>query len=108
MDYLARMLTYTFKIGTLTGSPANLNVGPYSQNPPSQNIVVGVYVGPNISGGLQTGNWFLNGVLQANAIPGAIINPIITTLVTDRNNAEGFVSVSGGLLPGVQVPWTQL
>jgi hypothetical protein len=107
MDYLARVMTYTFKIGSLTGSPANLNVGPYSQNPPSQNIVVNVYVGPTTSN--QTfGQWYLNGVLQSTIISSTILNPIVAQLITDRNNAEGFVSVSGGLMPGTQVPWTQL
>jgi hypothetical protein len=107
MDYLARMLTYTFKIGTLTGSPSNLNVGPYSQNPPSQNIVVSVYVGPTT--GTQTfGQWLLNGVLQATIIPSGTLAPFVTSLLADRNSAEGFVAVSGGLLPGSVVPWTQL
>lgn len=107
MDYLARMMNYTFKIGTLTGSPSNLNVGPYAQTN-GQTISVNVYVGPNIAGGLQTGTWFLNGVQQAAVIPSGTINPIITQLLTNRNTAEGFVAVSGGLLPGVVTNWTQL
>ncbi len=107
MDYLARMMNYTFKIGTLTGSPLNLNVGPYAQTN-GQTISVNVYVGPNIAGGLQTGTWFLNGVQQAAVIPSGTINPIITQLLANRNTAEGFVAVSGGLLPGVVTNWTQL
>lgn len=107
MDYLARMMNYTFKIGTLTGSPSNLNVGPYAQTN-GQTISVNVYVGPNIAGGLQTGTWFLNGVQQAAVIPSGTINPIITQLLANRNTAEGFVAVSGGLLPGVVTNWTQL
>ena len=99
VDYLARTLTYVFKIGTLTGSPPNINVGPYAQTN-GQTVTVVVY--------LLTGQWSLNGVMQGGTIAGSILNPIITTLISDRNNAEGFVSVSGGLMPGSQVPWTQL
>lgn len=107
MDYLARMMTYVFKVGTLTGSPSNLNVGPYAQTN-GQTITVAVYVGANISGGLQTGNWFLNGVLQASVIASGTINPIITQLLANRNTAEGFVAVAGGLMPGTTTNWTQL
>jgi hypothetical protein len=107
MDYLARTLTYTFKVGTLTGSPSNLNVGPYAQTN-GQTITVTVYVGPNISGGLQTGNWYLNGVLQPAVIASGTINPIITQLLANRNTAEGFVAVAGGLMPGVATAWAAL
>ncbi len=110
MDYLANMMTYTFKKGTLTGSPANLNVGPYSQNPPSQNVVVTVYMGStNENGnGLTAGQWWLNGVLQSTDISNTILSPIITQLLANRNTAEGFVAVSGGLMPGSVTNWTQL
>jgi hypothetical protein len=107
VDYLGLIMNYTFKVGTLTGSPANLNVGPYAQLQ-GQTISVNVYVGPNITGGLQTGNWYLNGVLQSSIISGTILSPIITQLIANRNTAEGFVAVSGGLMPGTQVNWTQL
>jgi hypothetical protein len=107
MDYLGLLMNYTFKVGTLTGSPANLNVGPYAQLQ-GQTISVNVYVGPNITGGLQTGNWYLNGVLQSSIISGTILSPIITQLIANRNTAEGFVAVSGGLLPGSVTNWTQL
>ena len=107
MDYLARMMTYTFKVGTLTGSPSNLNVGPYAQLQ-GQTITVSVYVGANIVGGLQTGTWFLNGVQQAAVIPSGAINPIITQLLANRNTAEGFVAVGGGLMPGTTTAWVAL
>lgn len=106
MDYLACMLTYTFKAGTLTGSPSNLNVGPYAQLQ-GQTVTVSVYVGPTTST-QTTGQWYLNGNLQSTIIPAATINPIISTLLSDRNTAESFVSVAGGLMPGTQVPWTAL
>lgn len=106
VDYLARTLTYVFKVGTLTGSPANLNGGPYAQLQ-GQTVTVTVYVGPTTA--TQTfGQWYLNGALQSSTISGTILNPIVTQLITDRNNSEGFVSVSGGLMPGTQVLWTAL
>jgi len=106
MDYLARVLTYTFKVGTLTGSPSNLNVGPYAQQQ-GQIVTVTVYVGPTTA--TQTfGQWTLNGVLQGSIISSTILNPIVTQLLANRNTAEGFVAVSGGLMPGSTVAWTQL
>lgn len=99
VDYLARTLTYVFKVGTLTGSPANLNVGAYAQTN-GQTVTVVVY--------LQTGQWSLNGVMQGSTIAGSILNPIIATIIADRNTAEGFVAVPGGLMPGTTVSWTQL
>lgn len=106
VDYLARTLSYAFKIGTLTGSPPNLNVGPYAQLQ-GQTIDVTVYVGPNTAT-QTTGQWYLNGALQSKIISGTILNPIIAQLITHRNTAEGFVAVSGGLMPGTIVAWTQI
>ena len=106
IDYLARTLTYTFKVGTLTGSPSNLNVGPYAQLQ-GQTITVTVYIGTT-NATQTTGQWFLNGVLQGSIIPSGTINPIISTIIADRNTAEGFVAVSGGLMPGTTTAWTQL
>ena len=96
LDYLANVLTYSFAIGGLTGSPANLNIGPYAQTN-SQNVIVTVQ--------LLTGGWSDNHG-HSGTIPGAILNPIITQLLANRNTAEGFVAVSGGLMPGTQVAWT--
>jgi len=106
MDYLARVMTYVFKVGSLVGSPPDLNPGPYAQLN-SQTVTVAVYVGPTTA--TQTfGQWYLNGNLQATLVPTATLTPIVAQLITDRNNAEGFVSVAGGLMPGSVVPWTQL
>ncbi len=106
VDYLALLMTYVFKIGTLTGNPSNLNVGNYAQLQ-GQVVTVAVYIGPNTAT-QTTGQWWLNGVLQSTIVSSTILSPILAQLLVDRNNAEGFVSVSGGLMPGVQVPWTQL
>lgn len=89
IDFLARTYSVTFKMGTLTGNPPNLNVGP-------------------TTGGQTFGQWWLNGVLQGSIIPAATLNSFVSQILGDRNTAEGFVSVSGGLMPGTQVPWTQL
>lgn len=106
MDYIGRMMTYVFKVGTLTGTPPNLNAGPYAQLQ-GQTVTVAVYIGPTTA--TQTfGQWYLNGVLQSTIVPTATLTPIVAQLITDRNNAEGFVSVAGGLMPGVVTNWTQL
>ena len=106
MDYLARILTYTFKVGTLTGSPVNLNVGPYAQLQ-GQTVTVMVYVGS--TNATQTfGQWWLNGSLQGTIIASATLNPIVTQLLANRNTAEGFVAVSGGLMPGTTTAWAAL
>lgn len=106
MDFLANVMTYTFKIGTLTGSPSNLNVGSYAQTN-GQIVTVSVYVGPTTA--TQTfGQWYLNGVLQSTIVAAATLNPIVTKLISDRNTAEGFVAVAGGLMPGTVVAWAAL
>jgi hypothetical protein len=96
LDYLASVLTYSFAIGGLLGG--NLNVGPYAQTN-NQNVVVTVQ--------LQTGAWSDNHG-HSGVIPGAILNPIVTQLLANRNTAESFMAVSGGLMPGTQVAWTAL
>jgi hypothetical protein len=98
LDYLGHIMTYTFKVGTLTGSPPQLNVGPYAQLQ-GQSITVTV--------NLSTGAWSDN-IGGMGTIPGSILNPIITQIIANRNSAEGFVAVSGGLMPGTTTAWTQL
>jgi ethanolamine utilization microcompartment shell protein EutL len=106
MDYLLNIMTYNFAVGTLSGSPANLSMGPYAQTN-GANIIVAVYVGPTTT--TQTfGQWWLNGILQATIVPSANLTASVTQLLANRNTAEGFVAVAGGLMPGTQVPWTQL
>jgi hypothetical protein len=113
MDYQARLLTYVFMVGTVAGSPAVLTTGPYGQRN-GQTVTVSVYVGPNVSGGLQTGQWWLTtgtgggSTLQGSLVSGATLAPIITQLLANKNTSEGFVAVSGGLMPGTTVAWTAL
>lgn len=109
VDYISVTMTYIFKVGTLAGSPSNLNAGPIAQRE-GKTILVTVYLGAtNENGnGWTQGQWWLNGTLQSTIISLSILNPIITQVLANRNTAEGFVAVSGGLMPGTQVPWTQL
>jgi hypothetical protein len=102
MDFIANVMTYTFKIGVLTGSGAslNLNAGPYAQTN-GQTVTVTV--------NMLTGAWSSTGpTAGSGVIPGSILNPIITQMIANRNTAEGFVAVSGGLMPGTTTAWTQL
>jgi hypothetical protein len=107
MDYIGRIMTVVYKVGTLTGSPADLNIGPIAQEQ-GQTVTVEVYVGPNVSGGIQFGTWWLNGNLQNTLVPSGDLTTSITNLLAQRNSAESFAAVAGGLMPGTQVPWTQL
>lgn len=97
-DFLARTLTATFQIGTLTGNPPNLNGGPYGilQNQ-SYNIVVH----------LDTGAWSDNHG-HSGTVPGGTLATQVTQALSNRNAAEAFMAVAGGLMPGTQVPWTQI
>jgi len=106
MDFLGNIMTYIFKIGTLAGSPANLNVGSYAQTN-GQTVTVAVYIGPTTAS--QTfGTWWLNGAQQSTIVPSANLTASVTQLLANRNTAEGFVAVSGGLMPGAVTAWTAL
>jgi len=107
MNFLTRMLTVVFQIGVSGGSPANLVPGSIAQQQ-NQTVTVTVYLGPTANG-LVYGNWWLGaGNLQASIIPSATLAPFVTQLLGDRNSAETFVSVNGGLMPGVQTAWVAL
>jgi hypothetical protein len=98
LDYIGNVLVYTFTVGTLAGNPPNIVAGPYAIAN-DQQITITVQ--------LLTGAWSDNHG-HSGTIPSTILNPIITQLITNRNSAESFMSVSGGLMPGTQVPWTAL
>ena len=107
MNFLTRMLTVVFQIGVSGGSPANLVPGSIAQQQ-NQTVTVVVYLGPTANG-LVYGNWWLGaGNLQASIIPSATLATFVTQLLGDRNSAETFVSVNGGLMPGVQTAWVAL
>jgi len=97
-DFLARTQTTTFQVGTLTGSPPNLNAGPQGLLQ-GQSYVLVVH--------LDTGAWSDNHG-HGGTIPSNILTPIVTQAVSDRNTAEGFMAVPGGLMPGSIVSWTSI
>jgi len=107
MDFVAKILTVVFKIGTLGGSPLNVIPGYYAQQYGNGTIAVAVYLGPT-QNGLTQNQWWLNGDLQPAVIPTATLAPFVTQLLGDRNTAETFMAVSGGLMPGTQLPWTSI
>jgi hypothetical protein len=98
VDYLGNVMVYTFSIGNLSGNPSNLVAGSYAIAN-NQQITITVQ--------LLTGAWSDNHG-HNGTIPPSILNPIVAQLLSNRNSAESFMSVSGGLLPGTQVPWTAL
>src|SRR5579864_8689603 len=76
-DYLARTQTTTFQVGTLTGSPPNLNAGPQGQLQ-NQSFILIVH--------LDTGAWSDNHG-HSGTIPANILTPIVNGAVADRNSA---------------------
>jgi hypothetical protein len=106
MDFVGKILTVTFNVGTMGGSPLNLVPG-YFAGLQGKIVTTAVYLGPT-QNGLTQYQWWLNGVLQASIVPSATMAPFVTQLLGDRNAAETFVSVAGGLLPGATTPWTSV
>jgi hypothetical protein len=104
IDFVTKLLTVVFKVGTMGGNPLNLVPG-YFAGVQGEVVTVGVYMGPSING-LTQYQWWLNGVVQSSIVPTATMAPFVTQLLGDRNSSENFISVSGGLLPGVVTPWT--
>jgi hypothetical protein len=98
VDFIANTMTYFFQIGTLAGSPPNLVAGPIAS---LQNKFIQVTVN------LLTAAWTDN-IGGSGVVPGSILNPIIAAFIADRNSAEAFMAVSGGLMPGTVTPWTAL
>lgn len=98
VDYIGNALIYFFAIGTLAGSPPNLVAGPQGQ-------IQGKSIQVTVN--LLTGAWSDN-LGDSGTIPGSILNPIVAQLLANRNSAEGFMAVSGGLMPGVVTAWAAL
>src|SRR5579871_4002181 len=82
-DFLARTLTATFEIGTLTGNPPNLNPGAQAglQN---QNYTIVMH--------LDTGLWSDNHG-HSGTVPGPTLASQVAQAISDRNTAEAFMSV---------------
>jgi len=102
-DFQAFTQTAIYKLGTaLTGSPLSLNQGPFAL---AHNYVLTVVFNIN------TGVWtytYANLSGGGTLAPGATLTGLQAQFMASRNQAEAFVAVAGGLLPGTQVPWTQL
>jgi len=107
MDFVGKILTVVFKIGTLGGSPLNLVPGNYAAEYGSGTITTAVYLGPT-QNGMTYGQWWLNGNPQSTIVPSATIAPFVSQLLGDRNTAETFVAVNGGLMPGTITSWTSI
>ena len=102
-DFQANTQTAIYNIGTaLTGSPLALNQGPLSIT--NGYVLIVIFH-------IDTGVWTYTyaGVSGGGTLaPGATLTGLQNQFIAARNQAEAFVAVSGGLLPGVLVNWTQL
>jgi hypothetical protein len=97
-DYQSRTQVSTFKVGTLTGQPPNLNAGPLAQDQ-NQTIVMTVH--------MDTGEWY-DDHGHSGILPPAYLSPITDQAITNRNDGEQSMAVPGGLMPGVFTPWTSV
>ena len=102
-DFQAMTQTAVYKLGaSITGSPLALNQGPLA--------ITNGYV-LTVVFNINTGVWTYTYAGQSGGgtlAPGATLTGLQNQFITARNQAEAFVSVAGGLLPGTQVNWTQL
>jgi hypothetical protein len=102
-DFQGMTQTATYKIGTaLIGTPLSLNQGPAALA--NGYVLVVVF-------NINTGAWTYTYAGQSGGgvlAPGATLTGLQNQFIASRNQAEVFVAVSGGLLPGTQVPWTVL
>lgn len=93
----------TYMIGTaLVGSPSVLNEGPFAISNGYTLVVVF---------NINTGVWTYTYAGQSGGgtlAPGATLTALQAQFIAARNQAEAFVSVAGGLMPGTQVNWTVL
>jgi hypothetical protein len=101
-DFQAMTQTAVYRIGTaLSGSPLALNQGPdAAANGYVLTVIFNMY----------TGVWSYTyaGQSGGGTLAGASLTALQNQFIATRNQAEAFVSVSGGLMPGVQSNWTQL
>jgi hypothetical protein len=102
-DFQAMTQTVVYKLGTsLSGTPLALNQGPFAlANGYTLTVVFNI----------NTGVWTYTYAGQSGGgtlVAGATLTGLQNQFIAARNQAEAFVSVSGGLLPGTQVNWTAL
>ena len=101
-DFQSMTYTAVYMIGTaLTGSPLALNQRPAA--------ITNGYV-LTVVFNLNTGVWTYTygSTSGGGTLAGAALTALQNAFIASRNTIEADVSVSGGLLPGTQVNWTQL
>src|ERR1700675_939962 len=102
-DFQAMTQTAVYMLGTaLIGSPLALNQGPYA-------LANGYIL--TVTFNINTGVWSYTyaGTSGGGTLaPGATLTGLQAQFIAARNQAEAFVSVSGGLMPGTQVNWAVL
>lgn len=93
VDYLANTATFIMHIGTIVGTPPNLNIGVYSS---SLTVVIDLKAGTYKV--LETG--------QAGAVPTAELDKFNTQIKAERNEAEVLATLGvQPIMPGTHVPW---
>lgn len=100
-DFSANTYTAVFRLGTsLSGTPLALNQGSLAgANGYLLTVIFNIYTG--------VFTWTYAGNSGGGTLaPGATLTMLQNQCMSDRNQAETFVAA--GLLPGTQVPWTQL
>jgi hypothetical protein len=101
-DFQGMTLTVTYKIGpSLSGSPLALNQGAAAL---ANGYVLIVAFNVN------TGAWSYTyaSASGGGTLTGAALTTQQTNFIALRNQLEGYVNVSGGLMPGTEVSWTTL
>lgn len=102
-DFQANTQTATYMVGpSLGGNPLTLNQGPFAIS--NGYVLVVVF-------NINTGVWTYTYAGQSGGgtlAPGATLTGLQNQFMASRNQAEQFVAVAGGLMPGTQVAWTQL
>src|SRR5208283_1841536 len=102
-DFQAMTQTAVFNIGTaIAGLPPMLNQGAFAQT--NGYLLTVVF-------NINTGAYFYTYAGQSGGgtlPPGATLTGLQNQFIASRNQAEGFVSVPGGLMPGTQINWTSL
>jgi hypothetical protein len=99
-DFQGRTVTVTYKIGTALVSNS-LNQGAAALTNGYQLVV-------NFN--LATGAWSYTYGTQSGGgtLTGTPLTTQQTNFIALRNQLEAFVDVTGGLMPGTQVNWTQV
>lgn len=101
-DFQAMTLTAVYMIGpAVSGNPPALNQGAAA-------LANGYLL--TVTMNLNTGVWSYSyaGITGGGTLVGATLTSQQAQFIAMRNQAEAFVAVAGGLMPGVQTNWTQL